>query len=228
MDVALGVLEKVPPNTPVTWCARLVIATKANGTPRRTVDLQALNRASVRQTHHTRSPYHLVRDIPANTKKTVFDAWNGYHSVPVAEEDRDKLTFITEFSRYRYKTSPQGYLASGDGFTQRYYTITENLPNKAQCMDDTCQWADGITEQEKFRKNFFQTCEYLTTCGNNGVILNPTKFQFCQDTVDFVGFEVGPDYVRPSEKFFRAIRDLARPVTLSDVRLFFGLYLLLL
>ena len=40
MDVALGVLEKVPPNTPVTWCARLVIATKANGTPRRTVDLQ--------------------------------------------------------------------------------------------------------------------------------------------------------------------------------------------
>ena len=68
MDVRLGVMEKVPPNTPTTWCARLVIATKANWSPRRTVDLQALNNASVRQTHHTRSPYHLVREIPAKMR----------------------------------------------------------------------------------------------------------------------------------------------------------------
>ena len=38
-DVALGVLEKVEPNTPVTWCSRMVVTAKADGTPRRTVDL---------------------------------------------------------------------------------------------------------------------------------------------------------------------------------------------
>ena len=73
-DVRLGVIERVPPNTPVTWCARLVIATKHDGSPRRTVDFQALNAASVRQTHHTRSPYHLAREIPAGMKKTIYDA----------------------------------------------------------------------------------------------------------------------------------------------------------
>ena len=48
-DVALGVLEKVPVNTPVEWLHRMVITPKKDGSPRRTVDLQTLNRASVRQ-----------------------------------------------------------------------------------------------------------------------------------------------------------------------------------
>ena len=50
-DVKIGVLEKVSPNTPVTWCSRMVVAAKSDGTPRRTVDLQPQNRESVRQTH---------------------------------------------------------------------------------------------------------------------------------------------------------------------------------
>ena len=38
----------------------MICVPKHNGEPRRTVDLQALNRASVRQTHHTKSPFHLA------------------------------------------------------------------------------------------------------------------------------------------------------------------------
>ena len=50
-DVALGVIEPVPLNTPVTWCHRMVTVPKHNGEPRRTVDMQSLNKASVKQTH---------------------------------------------------------------------------------------------------------------------------------------------------------------------------------
>ena len=56
-DVSLGVKEPVSLNTPVTWCHRMVTVPKHNGEPRRTVDMQSLNKASVRQTHHTRSPF---------------------------------------------------------------------------------------------------------------------------------------------------------------------------
>ena len=127
-------LEGVPQNTPTTWLSRMVIATKANGSPRRTVDLQKLNEASTRQTLPIRNPYHLVREILAYTKKTTYDCWNGYHSVPIHEDDKHKTTFITEFGRY--KTSPQWYQASGDGYTQRYYAIVEDQRNKA--LDDAC------------------------------------------------------------------------------------------
>ena len=38
-DIALGVLERVPQNTPVTWCARMHVVGKKNGDPHRVVDL---------------------------------------------------------------------------------------------------------------------------------------------------------------------------------------------
>ena len=41
-DCAMGVIEPVPVGTPVTWCARMCVVPKHDGTPRRTVDLQAL------------------------------------------------------------------------------------------------------------------------------------------------------------------------------------------
>ena len=109
-DVALGVIEPDPINTPVTWCRRMVTVPKHNGDLRRTVDMQSLNRASVRQTHPTRSPFMLASSVPAGKTKSVLDIWNSFHSVPLMEEDRDKTTFITPWGRFRYKVSPQGWL----------------------------------------------------------------------------------------------------------------------
>ena len=87
-DVRIGVLERVSPNTPTTWCSRMVVTSKSDGSARQTVDLQPLNRCSVRQTHHVPTPFHLADRVPQHTKKTVTDAWNGYHSAPIREEDR--------------------------------------------------------------------------------------------------------------------------------------------
>ena len=55
-DVAKWVSEKVPYGTPDTWCTRMVITLKKSGKPRRTIDLSALSKAFIRETHHTRSP----------------------------------------------------------------------------------------------------------------------------------------------------------------------------
>ena len=67
-DVALGVLEKVPPNTPSTWCHRLVIIRKRNGDPRRNVDLKKLNDVCVRQTHPTEPPFKQAMDVPHESR----------------------------------------------------------------------------------------------------------------------------------------------------------------
>ena len=78
-DIRLGVLEKVPDNTPVTYLSRMVITAKSNGDPRRTIDFQSLNRNSSRQTFPVDSPFSLASRILSGKKKTVVDAWNGYH-----------------------------------------------------------------------------------------------------------------------------------------------------
>ena len=65
--------------------------------------------------------------------------------------------------------------------------------NKVQCVDDACQWEWSVKD------SLFQTCKYITTCDNSGIILNPDKFHFAQDVVDFAGFEIESDYVKPSK-----------------------------
>ena len=216
-DVALGVLEKVGPNTPVTWCSRMVVTSKADGTPRRTVDLQPQNKQSVRQTHHTSTPFKLAEQIPQGTKKTVTDAWNGYHSVPLCEEDRHIATFITPWGRYRYKVAPQGFLASGDGYTQRFDSIIAEFKNKVKCVDDTCMWESDIKEA------FFQSCQWLDLCARNGITLTPKKFQFAQDTVDFAGLTVTQDSIKPQQKFLDSIQKFETPKDITGARAWFGL-----
>ena len=154
-DVRLGVLEKVPIGDPVTWCHRMVVCAKKNGKPRRTVDFQALNVHATRETHHTASPFLQARSVPAGKKKTIFDAWNGYHSVPIREEDRHLTTFITPWGRYRYRTAPQGYIASGDCYTRRYDEIVADIGSQTKCVDDALLWADSIQE------SFHQAANWL-------------------------------------------------------------------
>jgi len=216
-DIRLGVLEPVPVGDPVTWCHRMVVCAKKTGKPRRTVDFQALNTHAIRETHHTQSPFHQARAVPHETKKTVFDAWNGYHSVPIREEDRHLTTFITPWGRYRYRTAPQGYIASGDGYTRRFDEIVSDIPNKTKCVDDTLLWADNIED------SFYQACNWLEICGKNGITLNPDKFSFACDCVEFAGFEITSDSVRPCKRYLQAILDFPTPKNITDMRSWFGL-----
>lgn len=130
-DVRLGVIEPVPIGTPVTWCHRMVVCPKKSGKPKRTVDLQPLNRHAARETHHTQSLFHQARAVPHHTrKKTVFDTWNGYHSIALDAQDRHLTTFITPWGRYRYLVGPQGYIASGDSYSRRFDEIVADIPQK--------------------------------------------------------------------------------------------------
>ena len=216
-DVALGVIEKVPPNTPTTWCHRAIWVRKPDGSPRRVVDFQSLNKHCKRHTHHTVPPFNQARSIPSCTYRSVTDAWNGYHSVLVREEDRHMLTFITEFGRYRYRVAPQGFVASGDGYTYRYDEILVDVPRKTKCVDDTALW------DAELEKHWWRMIDYLTLTGNAGVTLNPKKFQFSQKEIDFAGFHITENDVKPLPKYIETIRSFPRPKSIKDIRAWFGL-----
>ena len=78
-------------------------------------------------------------------------------------------------------------------------------------------WADSIED------SFLQTCRYLDLCAKNGIILNPQKFQFCQDEVDFAGLQVTATNVKPSEKLLESIRNFPTPKDITGARAWFGL-----
>ena len=216
-NVSLGVLEPVPAGIPTTWCSRMLTTPKKSGEPRIVIDLQPLNAVSKRETHHTASPWNLACSIPKGVKKSILDASNGYHSIPLALESRDKTTFLTEYGRYRYKRAPQGYTGSGDAYTKRFDDITVGVKDVVRCIDDSCLWKPTVEE------SFWHLLNYIDLCGRNGVIFNPEKFAFAEDIVEFAGFDVTLDAIKPCLKMTKAISEFPVPTTLKQLRGWFGI-----
>ena len=222
-DVQRGVLRKVGPGEPVKWCARMIIQPKKDGRPRRTVDLSGLTKAGIRETHHTRSPFRVVFSVPSKMLKSTLDCVDGYHGVPLAEEDKHKTVFITEDGRYEYQRLPQGYGASNDGYTIRTDEILANVPGNPEkpdyekIVDDIIQWSGDMGT------SFHRICAVLAHCSKAGMVFSPSKFVFAAKNVEYAGFWVGWDSIQPTPKYIKNILDFPTPKNISDVRSFFGL-----
>ena len=141
-DVERGIIAPVP----VEWCSPMVVTAKKNGKPRKTIDLQHLNSQCSRETHHCQSPFLTACQVPPNTRKTIPDAVDGYHAIDLDAKHQPLTTFITEWGRYLYLHLPQGYLAAGDAYTQRYDEVIKDIPRNVKIVDDTLLYDDSIKE----------------------------------------------------------------------------------
>ena len=136
-------------------------------------------------------PYKQARLIPRNVWKTKTDAWNGYHSCPLDVRDRHLTTFIAEKGRYRYVAAPQGFLASGDGYNQRYGRLIEDMERTTRCVDDLAMW------DEDLEGHWWHVIRYIDRIAKNGIIISPKKFEFCSREIEFAGFRITETGVKP-------------------------------
>lgn len=100
---------------------------------------------------------------------------------------------------------------------RRFDEIVSHVPNKTKCVDDTLLWEVNL------HKSFFQAVDWLDLCCHHGITLNPEKFVFGADTVEFAGFEITPESVRPCKKYLNAILNFPKPTNITDIRSWFGL-----
>ena len=178
------------------------------------MDFKALNDASVRQTHHTKSPFALASEVPRGTVKSVLDVWNAYHFVPIRTEDKDKTTVITPWGRFRYLRSPPGYLSLGDGFTHRDQLTSQAIKNKVTLVDDNKVW-DATVEE-----NFVSVCKLLDIYRKADLVMNSDKFQFGKETVSFAGMEITKNAIRPARVYLDAKRNFPVNQNISSLRSF--------
>ena len=187
-DVKKGVLERVPEGRPDTWCSRMVIQPKKNGTARRTVDLSYLSKHGLDESHHTRSAPMVAKSVPANKYKSTLDCVDGYHGIVLAEEDRHKTTFATEFGKFQYTRAPQGYLSSGDSYGRYTDNILEDCPTTLMTRDWEKIVDDIITWSDTIEGAFLRICSLLSHCNKHGLVFSPQKFKFARKEVEFAGF----------------------------------------
>lgn len=144
----------------------MILVRKADGTTRSTVDLWPLNRHCLRETHHVKPPYQQARAIPKVRG-------NGYHSVPIHEDDRHLTTSIILWGCFHYRVVPHRFKASGDGYTRRFDEIIQDIFRITKCVDyfALCD--------ESLEGHWWRIIDFIELLGRHGIVLNTNKVSVC-------------------------------------------------
>lgn len=81
---------------------------KKDGKVRMCVDYRDLNRASPKDDFPLPHIEMLVDNTAGHEELSFMDGFSGYNQINMAEEDREKTTFITEWGTFCYKVMPFG------------------------------------------------------------------------------------------------------------------------
>ena len=84
------------------------VVPKNDGSCSQTVGFPPFDGATYHHTHITESIFVQASRIPESLWKSRADAENGFHSVPLQEESRELIMFLTTWGRYLYLVNPQG------------------------------------------------------------------------------------------------------------------------
>ena len=223
----MGIIERVPTGVPADWCAPMMCVAKKSGGVRIVTNFRGLNKHCRRSPNPTQDCLRQVLSMQAGTKEdrargnrlffSSMDAWNGYHSIPVDLDAWHFLTFTTEFGRYRYKVAPQGFLGSGDHYTQtpneifskkideendgvkdgekklwQCPVVSETSIPMRRCIDDTLTWAGSYEDAAK------QVWKILCWGAESGIVFNPDKVIIGENSIKAFGFRLDEAGIKPN------------------------------
>ena len=149
--------------------------------------------------------------VPGGVLKCTLDCVDGYHRVEVAEEDRDKMSFITKWGSFPIGECHND-LDHLEIVTEGEQTIffqpcltNPVMVDMKKIVDDILIWSESIEE------SFFRVCNVLSYAGRHGMVFCPRKFCFAREEVEFAGLLIYKDGIRPTEQYKQAILDFPVP-----------------
>ncbi|XP_073270718.1 uncharacterized protein [Primulina huaijiensis] len=96
-----------------TWLSNVVLVPKSSGKWRMCVDFRDLNKACPKDCYPLPRIDQLVDSTAGHQYLCLMDAYQGYHPIPLAEEDQDKVSFITSEGTFCYVAMPFGLKNAG-------------------------------------------------------------------------------------------------------------------
>lgn len=116
-----------------------------------------------------------------------------------------------------HRRAPMGLLSTGDEYNRRGELAITGLKDVEKVVDDMLIHSDTIADHvQSVRK-------VLTRCRAHGVTLNPAKFKFAEESIDFVGYKISTQGIQADPCKITAIADFPLPTNLTELRSFFGL-----
>lgn len=202
------------------FASPIVLTEKRNGKLRLCVDYRALNKVTARDNY----PMPLIEDqltIAANKKYfTLLDLKDGFHHVRMAEDSIKYTSFVTPLGQYEWLRMSFGLHTAPAAF-QRYINLalTEFIRtgDMAIYMDDILVATETLEHHLEVLKRVFKTLS------ENHLELRIDKCYFLQTEIEYLGYVISGQGVRPTRRGVEAIEKFSIPKNVRDVRGFIGL-----
>ena len=215
--VAKKIIE--PVSKPTEWCHPIVpIAKKNSDDVRLCVDLTKLNDYPQRGAHPAMTPHEAVSSVRRGVKHhTKGDAKSGYWQVEIDERDQELTTFITPWGRFKFLRAPMGLVSSGDEYNRRGDEALQDAKNTVKVVDDI------LIFDEDYQSHLNNVWDMLEKCRENGITLNPQKFEFAREEVDFCGYHLNREGFTADDAKVSAIAKFKAPSNVKELKSFLGL-----
>ena len=204
------------------WASRSFLVEKKGGQGYRLVtDLRYVNSQTINQALISPRADDSLEMI-GEMRPVIFskmDAQQGYFQIPIREEDRDKVAFLTRTKKYRYKAMPMGLATSAQAFQAVVNLILQNLQYKCAIpyLDDILCLSPSIDQ------HFIDLRDIFNALRNGKLKLKKTKCEFFLEELDFLGMKVTTEGIKPSPDKVDKIQSFPTPKNTKDVRSFTGL-----
>ena len=209
-----GVWEPV---TQSEWIHGLVTVPKESGGVRITTDLSPLNHYVIAEAF----PLPAIKDVlPELYGAKVFsklDFRKGYFHIQLHPDSRPLTTTITSSGLRQYTRLPMGLKESASTFQRLVHQTLAGLKGVVFYIDDILVFGKTRTEHDH---NLKPVMERLQATNFR---LNPEKCRFGVATVEFLGYIIGADGVRPDPKNLRPILDCPQPRSTREIQAFLGM-----
>lgn len=201
------------------YASPIVLVTKKTGDKRLCVDYRALNKKTLKQHYPLPCMEDQLNRLTGNRFYCTLDLASGYYQIPLSEESKPKTAFVTPDGQWEFNRMPFG-LANAPAVFQR--TVNKALgtlrfSTAVAYMDDVLVPSIDVNDGLKNLEIIFQKFREAN------LTLNLAKCHFFETSVEFLGFEVTINGIRPGAKKIAAVRDFPLPKNVHNVRQFIGL-----
>ncbi|KAL0884006.1 hypothetical protein ABMA27_016053 [Loxostege sticticalis] len=154
--------------------------------------------------------------LSGNTLFTSLDLASGYYQIPISEESRHKTAFVTPDGQFEYNRMPFGLVNAPSVFQRTINKILQEAKIKYAIvyMDDI------LIPSKNFSEGLQRLEEVLKLLQTGGLTLKLSKCNFFQSKLDFLGFEVSAEGIRPGSRKTEAVSKFPAPRNQHELRQF--------
>jgi len=149
---------------------------------------------------------------------TALDMIMSYYAMRVRQDLQKYLVIVLPWGKYIYKKMPSGLKISTDVFQRELGKLFQDYPFVLVYLDDLLIITKGAYEQH------LQAIEIVSNIlRDSGMQLNVKKLFFAKQEVDYIGYVINRNGIRPQGSKVEVIAGMAKPKTVTQLRRFAGM-----